>query len=227
MLTDEHKQKRLAAAHQFLQLHQIEGDQCFDHIVTGDEMWISYTNIESKRQSMHWRHLSSLKAKKFKQASSVRKIMATVFWDRKGILLIDFLESGLTINADAYCETVRKLRRAIQNKRSGMLSSGIVLLHDNARPHTAARIAQLLQQFHWEVFDHPPNSPDLAPSNYHLFMHLNKWLAYQSFEDDDRLKTGITTWFKLLAADFFDTGIRKLVPRYQKCVEVGGDYVKK
>jgi len=49
----------------------------------------------------------------------------------------------LTINADAYCETVRKLRRAIQNKRRGMLSSGIVLLHDNARPHTAARTAQL------------------------------------------------------------------------------------
>ena len=46
-----------------------------------------------------------------------QKIVATVFWDRKGILLIDFLERGLTINADVYCETVRKLRRAIQNKR--------------------------------------------------------------------------------------------------------------
>ena len=74
------------------------------------------TNMESKRQSMQWRHSSSPKAKKFKQASSVRKIMATVFWDRKGILLIDFLERGLTINADAYCETVRKLRWAIQKK---------------------------------------------------------------------------------------------------------------
>ena len=84
--------------------HQIEGDQCFDH-GTGDEMWISYTNIESKRQSMQWRHSSSPKAKKFKEASSVKKIMATIFWDRKGILLIDFLERGLTINANAYCET--------------------------------------------------------------------------------------------------------------------------
>ena len=106
---------------------------------------------------------SSPKAKKFKQACSARKIMATVFWDRRGILLIDFLERGLTINADAYCETVRKLRWAIQNKRRGMLSSGIVLLHDNARPRTAARTAQLLQQFRWEVFDHPPYSPDLVP----------------------------------------------------------------
>jgi len=133
--------------------------------------------------------------------------MATVFWDRKGILLIDFLERGLTINADAYCEIVRKLRRVIQNKRIGMLSSGIVLLHDNARPHTAARTTHLLQQFRWEVL---PTRP-----------------ASQSFEDDDRLKTGVTTWFKSLAADFFDTGIRKLVPRYKKCVEVRGDYVEK
>jgi histone-lysine N-methyltransferase SETMAR len=174
MLTDEHKKKRLAAAHPFLQRHQTEGDQGFDHIVTGDETWIAYTNIESKRQSMQWRHSSSPKSKKFKQASSVRKIMATILWDRKGILLIDFLERGLTVNADAYCETVRKHRRAIQNKRRGMLSSGIVLLHDNARPHTAAQTVQLLQRFRWEIFDHPLYSPDLAPSDYHLFMHLKK-----------------------------------------------------
>jgi len=149
------------------------------------------------------------------------------FSGTKGILLIDFLERGLTINADAYCENVRKLRRAIQKKRHGMLSSGIVLLHDNARPHTAARTAELLQQFRWEVFDHLPYSPNLTPSDYYLFMHLKKWVASQSFEDDDRLKTGVTTRFSSLAADFFDTGIRKLVPRNQKCVEVRGDYVEK
>ena len=90
---------------------------------------------------MQWRHSSYPKAKMFKQASSVRKIMATVFWDRKGILLIDFLQRGLTINVDIYCETVRKLRRTIQNKRRGMLSGGIVLLHENTRNHTTDRTA--------------------------------------------------------------------------------------
>jgi histone-lysine N-methyltransferase SETMAR len=58
-----------------------------------------------------------------------------------------------------------------------------------------------------KVFDYPPYSPDLAPSDYRLFMHLKQWLGSQSFEDDDRLKTGITTWFKSLAADFYDTGV--------------------
>jgi histone-lysine N-methyltransferase SETMAR len=75
---------------------------------------------------------------------------------------------GTTIDAKRYCETLRKLRRAIQNKRRGMLSGGLVLLHDNARPRTAGPTQELLAQFGCEVFDHSPYSPDLAPSDFHL-----------------------------------------------------------
>jgi hypothetical protein len=53
-----------------------------------------------------------------------------------GPLLVNFLPQGDTINAAAYCETLKKLCQVIQNKRRGMLTQG-VLLHDNARPHTA------------------------------------------------------------------------------------------
>jgi histone-lysine N-methyltransferase SETMAR len=53
-----------------------------------------------------------------------------------------------------------------------MLTSGVVLLQDNARPHTAARTQALLEHFNWELFDHPPYSPDLASSDYHLFTYL-------------------------------------------------------
>ena len=42
-----------------------------------------------------------------------------------------------TVNADAYCATLRRLRKAIQNRRRGKLSRGIVLVHDNVRPRTA------------------------------------------------------------------------------------------
>lgn len=227
MLTDVHKQRRVEAGRNFLQRFENEGEEFFSHLVTGDETWISYTNVESKQKSMQWRHSSSPKAKKFKQAPSVRKMMATVFWDQKGVLLVEFLERGATINADMYCKTLMKLRRAIQNKRRGMLSSGIVFLHDNARPHTARSTVHLIEKFGWDVFDHPPYSPDLAPSDYHLFLLLKQWLQSQRFENDDELMTGVTNWLKSLAADFFDAGLKKLVQRYKKCVEVGGDYVEK
>ncbi|GFU47557.1 uncharacterized protein TNCV_2442871 [Trichonephila clavipes] len=74
---------------------------------------------------------------KSKQTLSKRKIMATVFWDRCGDLLVDFMPKGTTINSGAYCATLRKLRRALQNKRRGMLLKGVLLLHDDARPHTS------------------------------------------------------------------------------------------
>jgi transposase len=49
-----------------------------------------------------------------------------------------------------------------------------MILHDDARPHTstAARARALLEHFNWELFDHPPYNPDLAPSDCHLFTDL-------------------------------------------------------
>jgi len=88
--------------------------------------------------------------------------MATVYWDRKGIFLTEFVAPGTTIMSEVYCGTLHKLRRSIQNKRHGMLTKGVVLLHDKAWPHTAARTNALIKRFNWEIFDHPPYSPDLA-----------------------------------------------------------------
>ena len=68
-----------------------------------------------------------------------------------------------------------------------MLTKGVVLLHDNARPHTAARKNALIKLFNWEIFDHPPYSLDLAPSDYHLFTKMKVWLATQRFHTNEEL----------------------------------------
>jgi len=151
--------------------------------------------------------------------------MCTVFWDRKGILLVDFLPQGSTINAGVYCDTLKKLHRAIQNKRHGMLSQSVVMIHDNARPHTAAATQNLIT-FGWEQFDHPPYSPDLAPSDFHLNLHLKSFLAGQQFHND-AVKEAVTTRFASQAASFYDEGIQKLVQHYDKCLNNGGNYVEK
>jgi hypothetical protein len=53
--------------------------------------------------------------------------MLTVFWDHKGILLTSFQPQGQTINADSYRNILRKLRKAIQWKRPGLLTKGVLL----------------------------------------------------------------------------------------------------
>ncbi|GFY03306.1 histone-lysine N-methyltransferase SETMAR [Trichonephila clavipes] len=109
---------------------------------------------------MAWGHISSpTRLRKACQTLSARKLMVTVSWDVQGILLIEFMMRGTTINSEVYCCTLKKL------------SSGVVLLHDNACPHTAVR--EVLRKFKWDVFQHPPYSPDLVPS-----VHCNEEVAW-------------------------------------------------
>jgi hypothetical protein len=68
--------------------------------------------------------------------------------------MVEFTQQGTTITSEVYCKILKKLGRAVQNKRRGMLTSGVVLLHDNACPHTVARTRALLEHFNWELFDH-------------------------------------------------------------------------
>ncbi|GFU24275.1 mariner Mos1 transposase [Trichonephila clavipes] len=159
----------MACALDFLDRYHKEGDQFLERIVTGDETWVSHITPESKRLSMEWRHTNSPVRVKAKRTISTRKVMATVFWDRHGVLLVEFMQQGTTINAAAYCATLTKLRRAIQNKRRGLLTSGVLLLHDNARPLSALNTQNLIRSFGWEQIYQPPYSPDLAPSDFHLF----------------------------------------------------------
>lgn len=126
MLTPEHREKRVSAAREFLERFQTEGESFLDSIVTGDETWVCHYTPESKRQSLQWRHTHSPSAKKFKVQFSERKIMASVFWDRKGILLVDFMPKGTTINADAYCETLKKLKKKHQRQKEGNADSWCV-----------------------------------------------------------------------------------------------------
>lgn len=228
MLTDQHKTNRMGSALSFLTRYEQQGDAFLDQIVTGDETWVCHFTPETKRKSMEWHHPQSpTRPRKFKQSFSMKKVMASVFWDRKGLLLVDFMPQKTTINADAYCETLQRLRRAIQNKRRGMLTRGIVLLHDNARPHTAQKTTNLLRKFKWEVFDHPPYSPDLAPSDFHLFTKLKDFLSGERFQSDDDLREGVQHWLANLAVEVYEEGINKLVSRYDKCFNNFGDYIEK
>jgi histone-lysine N-methyltransferase SETMAR len=75
--------------------------------------------------------------------------------------------------------------------------------------------------------DHPPNSPDIAPSDFHLFLHLRKHFAGKKFDDDDEVQEDGMTWFKGQAADLYDSGIQKLIPILKKYLDNAGNYVEK
>jgi hypothetical protein len=60
-----------------------------------------------------------------------------------------------------------------------------VNLHDNACPHTATATQDLIATFGWEQFNHTPYSPDIAPNDFYVFLHLKTFLGGWQFHDDE------------------------------------------
>jgi hypothetical protein len=69
---------------------------------------------------------------------SARKLMETVSWARRRVLMVEFMQQRTTIMSVVYCEIYNKKHRVIKNKRHGMLTSSVVLLHGRMCLHTAA-----------------------------------------------------------------------------------------
>ena len=164
----------MTCCQKLLELCRHNQKQVLESIVTGDETMVLYYDSLSKRESMEWRKPGEVPPRKAKVTQSTKKIMETIFWDCRGILLIDFKERNTTVNAAYYASLLHKLHDAIKGKRQGMLSCGVCLLHDNAPVHTAAVAKAAVKECGFKEIEHPPYSPDLVPSDYYLFSKLKK-----------------------------------------------------
>ncbi|GFS20046.1 histone-lysine N-methyltransferase SETMAR [Elysia marginata] len=184
MLTEDHKLERVEISQSLLlRCQQDNGDEdmthigvgpaedflaknnLYDNLITGDETWVHLNTPETKHDSMTWKHPSSPVTK----PRSAAKVMAIMFWDAKALILLDILPQVQCINAAQYCITVDRLRNAIRRKKLGLLRRGVVLQHDNATFTSANLTQQWLHRYIWETLPHPAHSPDLVPSDFHLF----------------------------------------------------------
>src|SRR6476469_4497342 len=68
-------------------------------IVTGDETWLHCWDPDTKQESMQWKHVGSPPPRKARTQALAGKVMATIFWDTQGVILIDYLPQGSTITA--------------------------------------------------------------------------------------------------------------------------------
>ena len=169
-LSDEQMATRASVCSALLKRFRSKDDFLL-RLVTVDETWVHYYELENKAQSRQWVGPGS---KKFKTQPSAGKVMATVFWDAKGVIILDFLPKRSTITGVYYANLLDQLRTAIREKRWGKLSKGVLLLKDNARVSTCKVAMDAVERNGYEFIPHPVYSPDLAPSDFFLFPNLKK-----------------------------------------------------
>jgi histone-lysine N-methyltransferase SETMAR len=80
-------------------------------------------------------------------------------------------------------------------------------LHDEARPHISAQTAVWLQKWKWELLQHPPHSPDLAPSDFYLFEPFKNILSGKRFEDQNTLQKTVVQYFTSLGKEHYREGM--------------------
>ena len=95
-LSDEQMATRASVCSALLKRFRSKDDFLF-HLVTVDETWVHYYEPKNKAQSRQWVGSGSPRPKKFKTQPSAGKVMATVFWDAKGVIMLDFLPKRSTI----------------------------------------------------------------------------------------------------------------------------------
>jgi hypothetical protein len=137
----------LSLQHLLVLRYADEGEDMLNRIVTEDESWVHHYQPESQRASVQWKYPSSPRStKKFKVMPSAGKVMLAVFWDSLRVLLALFQKRDEYVNSTLYCEVLLKFRDAIRRKHPGQLPIGVLLHHDNARPHTARATQERIQE---------------------------------------------------------------------------------
>ena len=105
------------------------------------------------------------------------------------------------------------------NWKQHLLPSG------NARPHVSLMTRQKLLQLGWEVLIHPSYSPDVAPSDFHLFCYLQNSLNGKNFNSLEDCKRHLEQFFAQKDKMFCEDGITELSEKWQKVVEQNGEHI--
>ena len=131
------------------------------------------------------------------------------------MLYYELLKAGETINGERRRTQLIRLKRAIAEKgpKYATRHEAIIFHHDNARPHVAIPVKNYLENSGWEVLSHLPYSPDLAPSDYHLFRSMQNALTLIRFTSEQDIKNWLDSFLAAKPAQFFFDGIHKLPER--------------
>ncbi|XP_054742495.1 histone-lysine N-methyltransferase SETMAR-like [Anastrepha obliqua] len=174
-----------------MHLKRNEVDPFLKRIITRDEKGTVYNNINRKQS---WSRHDEAPQTTSQADIHQKKIMLSVWWHWKCVVYFELLQRNQTINSDVYCQQLDKLNTAINEKRSELSNrKGVIFHQDNARPHTSLVTRPKLRELGWTLLMHPPYSPDLAPSDYHL--SLQSSLNGKTFGNDEAIKSHLVQFF--------------------------------
>jgi histone-lysine N-methyltransferase SETMAR len=197
-----------------------------DQIVTMDESAVSFHTTQTKQQSKQWLVKGEPGPIKAKVHASRSKQMVLVFFDLKGLIYMNYVPKGTTVNANYIVEALGKFLKVFRQKRPEIAAGDWWFHWDNAPVHTAAMVKDWMAARQFKVIKHPPYSPDLAPIDFFLFPKVKRELAGLTITKETFKKEWEGAAKTLKVADFA-TAFRRWMKRRKKCIDISGPYIEK
>lgn len=146
--------------------------------------WVQRFELEGKRQIVEWQYPQNRKLKKL---SSVNKVTIIVFWDFEGMIHVDVMPgeetvllptSGCWENSGVF-QMSSASQESNRNVTCGMTHVWRLWSH---------------YKFGWTLLPHPPYSPDLLLSDFHLFGAQKDVIHNTKFDTDDDVICAGRSW---------------------------------
>ena len=151
--------------------------------------------------------------------------MVTVWWSSAGLIHYSFLNLGETITSEKCAQQIDEMHRKLPCLQPALVNrKGSIILLDNALQHITQPPLQKFSKLGYEVLPHPPYSPDLLPTNYHFFKHLDNFLQGKCFLNQQKAENAFQEFVEYWSTDFYTREINKLISCWQKCADCNGFY---
>jgi [histone H3]-lysine36 N-dimethyltransferase SETMAR len=200
------------------------GIQQRNHVVTGDQTWVYVRNYPSEM----WGKRNETTPVRVKRSRGDEKVMLTVLFSRREILLIDFLPIGQKFNSQYMTTTILpNLISKIKENCPRKGAHGWFLHLDNSPVHNCQVTTTAIENSGFSRLPHPPYSPDLAPSDFSLFGYLNTHLRSKFCSDIDELKQVVVDFLTNLPTNWLESVFDEWVKRLKWVIENQGQYYVK
>ncbi|GFU58797.1 histone-lysine N-methyltransferase SETMAR [Trichonephila clavipes] len=209
LLRLDQKRVRMNISNDLLEQFRLNKPEFWRRLIIVEETWIHHYTLGTKIQFKQWTAKGEPSPKKAKTVFPAGKVMATVFRDSHGVILIDYLQKGKTITGPYNASLHDKLKAELVGKRSHLQKKENLLHQHNVPSHTSAVAMVKIHELRIELLDHPPYSPDLAPSNFFLFPYLKIALGGQRISSNEETITFVDNYLAEKNAGYYLDGLQR------------------
>ena len=221
-LTEQNRRDRVEMCKKNLDMFQSNKWRLYD-VVTGDEAWFYLRQIGRKKSNASWIGEGESPRTVVRLGKFEQKSMFTIFFKSDGVVHISYLDKGETIDHKKYLTSCLKPLVSTLNKRRPISGTkNLKFHHDNARPHVHKSVITYLKSKEFIIMDHPPYSPDLAPSDFWLFDYIKQRLYNHTTVES--LATQIVDIVNNIPQYEYKKTFEKWLERMELCIKYKGDY---